>query len=97
MSEYADAIGFRMLRIERGVEIVQHMDNRGAWATRGRDVLFLPTESDMWRRIARFPASPLHDVARIVRPTARLLRADRATVFPTARGDLLGIRLGTVF
>lgn len=86
----------RVLRREP-LTIVHHVDERGAYATRGRSVLEREGPEGPWRRRARFPAaSPLEPLA-LLRPAARALRLDRCNLHPTRRGGLLGIRAGVVY
>jgi hypothetical protein len=89
-------------RIEVGrraarVAIVHHVDARGCWATRGREVLHAKDVEADWCVVARFPGrGPLEWMARARLPS-RALRLDRCNVYPTRTGDLLGIRKGVVW
>lgn len=93
----ASANSLRVLRREPGVQIVHHHDDRGAWATRGRDVLFRAETEGPWKRIARFPRGSVLDPLVRSRLASRALRLDRCNVHPTRRGGLLGIRGGRVW
>lgn len=89
------------MRLEEGpidprVRNVQHMDERGVWATRGRDILFREPDGTDWRRLARFPFGPQQLVG-ASRLAARVLRLERANLYPTRSGALLGIRGGRVY
>lgn len=83
--------------IDTRVSNVQHMDERGTWATRGREILFRSTEDTDWRRIARFPRALPQDLAGPSRLVARVLRLERGNVYPTRDGRLFGLRGGSAY
>ena len=77
--------------------MVHHEDERGTWATRGRQVLHADPEGGSWREIARFPFGGYRELGARPRLASRLLRAEKCNVFPTRAGKLLGIRGGVVY
>lgn len=95
----SDEAACRLEIVERAprVEIVHHADERGVWASRGREILFRPDPEAPWERLARFPRASPVDALLSLRPVARALRIDRCNVHPTKRGGLLGIRAGRVY
>jgi hypothetical protein len=89
------AARLRVLEREPRIPIIHHADERGVWATRGRQILFRAEGGGSWRSVGRFPRRPL-DPLGVARTASRLLRLDRATVHATSGGVLLGIRGGVV-
>lgn len=87
----------RVLSREPRIPIVHYSDERGSWATRGRDVLHQEEAAGAWRRIARFPRHSLLDGLLASRPACRALRLDRCNLQPTRSGALLAIRGGTLY
>jgi hypothetical protein len=69
------------------------MDERGAWASRGRRILFQARPDEPWQRLAGF-APGACDLLRRSRPAARALRLERCNVYPTGSGRLLAVRDG---
>jgi len=91
------AARLEVLRHEPRLTIVHHADERGCWASRGRQILFQGAPEEPWRPLARFPrARPLDRLAPL-RLASRALRIDRCNLYPTRAGGLLGIRAGTVY
>ena len=83
--------------VDARVSNVHHMDERGVWATRGREVLFCPAGEDEWRPVARFPLLVPQDLASPSRHARRALRLERSNVHPTRGGLLFGLRGGRAF
>jgi hypothetical protein len=82
---------------DKRLTVIQHMNETGAWATRGRAIEFQATGSSSWTSIARFPLAFPTDLATPSRLARRVLRTDRCNVYPTRSGKLLGIRAGVVY
>jgi hypothetical protein len=85
-----------VLRREPQLAIVHHADERGVWATRGRDVLHQAAPAEPWRRVARLPGARLDPLLRS-RLASRALRIDRCNVRPAGAERLLAIRGGRVY
>ena len=83
--------------VDPRVSNVHHMDERGVWATRGRDILFRAPEDADWRRIGRFPLALPQDLASPSRHARRVLRLERSNVFPTRGGRVFGLRGGRAY
>lgn len=77
--------------------IVHHQDERGVWASRGRDVLHAPSSNGPWRRVTRFPMVTPQDLLAVHRLPRRLLRTDKCNLLPTREGLLLGVRGGVAY
>ncbi len=93
-------MALRILDRAPRLSIVHHHDERGAWATRGRTVLFRSGSGAGggagWEPVARFPRASAADALGRSRMACRALRLDRCNVHPTRAGHLLGIRAGQV-
>lgn len=91
------ALQLRAGEADRRLSTVHHMDERGAWATHGRRVLFRPAGDDAWKELARFPAALPQDLAGVSRLAGRVLRLGRCNIYPTRSGEVLAIRDSRVF
>lgn len=83
-------------RARRAV-VIHHVDERGTWASYNRDILFRASDTTRWQRLAKFPSELPRDCFLWWRIATRTLRLDRCNLYPTQRGELLGIRRGTVY
>ena len=91
------AVKLRIREVNKRITLVQHADQRGIWATRGRRVLFADAPGRTWQPLGEFPFDPFVDTLGIGRLPRRLLRSDKCNLFPTSAGELLGIRQGTAY
>jgi len=84
-------------RREPRMAIVHHVDERGCWSTRGREVLHARDSASGWQSVAEFPGQMGRDRLARSRLLCRALRLDRCNVYPTRAGELMGIHAGTVW
>jgi len=82
---------------ERPLTLVHHVDERGVWATAGREVWFRAAGGGAWERIATFPTRLPTDLSAPLRLARRLARAEKCNLHPTRSGHLLGIRGGCAY
>ena len=85
-----------MLESRRDLTIVHATGPRGDWATAGRRILTRHSESEDWHTVADFPRTGA-DWLSIGRLPKRLFRLDKANLWPTASGRLLGLRGGWAY
>jgi len=83
-------------RNDRAV-IVHHVDERGAWVTHDREILYGSGKGGEWEIRGEFPFAMPRDMFAWSRPTHRAMRVDKCNLYPTRMGKLLGIRAGTVY
>jgi len=76
---------------------VHHVDERGAWASRGRRILHAEDGESCWREIGRFPGTRRTEIFAASRWASRALRLARCTVYPTCTGAVLAIRDGVAY
>ncbi len=87
---------FKILEECKEVAVVHYVDEKGAWGTKGRNILFRSPKSNKWDRIADFPFV-LEDLLGWNRLASRGLRVNKCIILPTDSGSLLGIRKGKVY
>ena len=87
----------QVLRRDKQAVIVHHADERGAWATCDRKILYQPAGTSDWETIGFFPFAAPRDLFAWSRSTKRATRVDKCNLFPTRDGRLLGIRAGMVY
>jgi len=79
------------------VGVIHHADDRGVWASYGRQIFHAIHPSAPWKPAGEFPFAGSRDLLAFSRLSRRVFRSDKCNVYPTRAGKLLGIRSGKVY